>query len=214
MMKWLVGLLCLLNVALFLWATGYDPGRPVTASAYPVVSAEGMRLLSEVKAKTESVAGGKLQCVRIGPFISSAVAALAAQKLDSMSLTYTHRTVKPREIRAFRVYLGPFTTASAIAAQRRLLESSGTDDFYVKRDDRGGGIISLGLFSQHDGAELLLEKLQGRGVEAKLRPEDRILQPNYWLEISDPAVAEAIPDGLSQARWGEAGAEIRRYGCS
>ena len=213
MMKWLVGLLCLFNAALFLWATGYDPGRGVTASAYPVVSAEGMRLLSEVKARAESVPGDAPRCARIGPFVSSAVAALAAQKLDAMSLAYTQRTVKSREIRAFRVYLGPFGTESAIAAQRSLLESSGTDDFYVKRDEQGGGIISLGLFSQRDGADLLLGKLQGRGIQAKLRPEDRVLKPNYWLEIGDPAIGGGIPPELVQASWGEAGAEIRRYDC-
>lgn len=213
MMKWFAGLLCLINAALFLWATGYDPGRTVSASAYPVVSAEGMRLLSEVKASAEAASGDKTQCARIGPFVSSAVAALAAQKLDSMSMAYTRRTVKSREIRAFRVYLGPFSTESAITAQRRLLESSGISDFYVKRDEQGGGIISLGLFSQRDGAELLLGKLQGQDIQAKLLPEDRVLKPNYWLEIGDPSVAKGVPVELAQASWGEAGAEIRRYDC-
>jgi len=213
-MKWLAGFLLVVNAALFLWATGHDSGRPASASAYPVVSAESMRLLSEVKSGDESAPGGQPRCVRIGPFVSSAVVALAAQKLEAMSLSYTRRTVKSREIRAFRVFLGPFQSASAIDTQRRLLDAAGVEDYYVKRSEQGGGgIISLGLFSQRDGAEVMRRKLSRKDIEAKLRTEQRILQPNFWLEINDSAVAREIPPELAGARWGEKEARARRYQC-
>lgn len=212
-MRWLVGLLVLFNAALFLWATGHDPGRPASASAYPVVSAESMRLLKEVKSDREVSANEDARCARIGPFVNSAVAALAAEKLDSMSLSFTRRTVKSREIRAFRVFLGPFESQSAIDAQERLLDAAKIEDYYVKHDEQGGGIISLGLFAQSDGAEKLLNELSARDVQARLRTENRILEPSLWLEIDDPAVARGIPRELAQASWGEKGAQIRRYGC-
>lgn len=213
-MKWLAGFLLLLNAALFLWATGHDPGRPASASAYPVVSAESMRLLSEVKAQAGGSRDNGSQCIRIGPFVSSAVLALAAQKLDAMSLGYTRRTVKSREIRAFRVFLGPFQSESAIQTQRRLLESAGVEEFYVKRDDDSGAIVSLGLFSQEDGAEAMRRKLAEAGVDARLRTEERVLAPNFWLEVDDPAVAADIPPELDEASWGEEAARVRRYECS
>ena len=212
-MKWLAGFLLLLNAALFLWATGHDPGRPTSASAYPVVSAESMRLLSEVKARRESTGAEEPRCMRIGPFNSSAVVSLAAQQLDAMSLNYTRRTVKPREIRAFRVFLGPFQSESATTTQRRLLENAGVEDYYVKRLEDGGGIVSLGLFSQREGAEVRRRQLDAKGVEAKLRTEQRVLEPNFWLEIRDPAVAREIPPELSGANWGEDDARVRRYEC-
>jgi len=212
-MKWLAAFLLLLNAGLFLWATGHDPGGPASASAYPTVSAESMRLLNEVREGNEASNDGAGECARIGPFLSSAVASLAAQKLDSMSLSYTRRTVKSREIRAFRVYLGPFRDPSALETQRRLLEDGGVADYYVKRDDDGSTIISLGLFSQRDGAEVMRRKLSRQGVEAELRTEDRVLKPNYWLEINDAALARRMPEALTGARWGEKEARIRRYEC-
>lgn len=211
-MRWLVGFLVLLNAALFLWATGHESGGPATASAYPVVSAESMRLLKEVR-PDDGPQDTASQCARIGPFVNSAVAALAAQKLDSMSLRYTQRTVKSREIRAFRVFLGPFVSQSAIEAQKRLLDGAKVKDYYVKHDEQGAGIISLGLFSQRDGAEKLLDQLGRRDIQAELRTENRVLHPSFWLEIDDPAAARRVPAELAQASWGEKGAQFRPYDC-
>lgn len=212
-MKWLAGFLLVLNAALFLWATGHDPGRPSSAAAYPVVSAESMRLLSEVKAEHDSDHDNRRRCARIGPFASSSVAAVAAQKLDAMSLSYSRRTVKSREIRAFRVFLGPLRGESAIETQRRLLEAGGVEDYYVKRDENGGAIVSLGLYSQRDGAEVMLRKLARNDIQANLRTEERVLEPNYWLEIDDPALDREIPRELAGASWGEQEARVRRYDC-
>lgn len=211
-MKWLVGLLCLINAGLFLWATGHPTGGFAPASAYPVVNAENMRLLSEVRDERDA-ARSELRCARIGPFVDTAVAALAAQKLDSLSLQYTRRTVKARKIRAYRVFLGPFETRSALEAQRKLLEAGGVKDHYVKRDEQGAGIISLGLFSQRNGAESLAAKLRDLDIAARLRPEERTLRPSFWLEIDDPRVARDIPGALANAKWGEQGAQLRRYDC-
>lgn len=212
-MKWLAGFLLLLNAGLFLWATGHETSGSAGASAYPVVSAESMRLLSEVKATRETPAEAQPRCARIGPFVNSAVEALAAQKLDTMNLDYTHRTVKSREIRAFRVFLGPFDSQSGIDAQRHLLDLAGIKDYYVKHGEGGAGIISLGLFSQRDGAELLLARLSRNDIQARIRPENRVLNPTFWLEINDPALERGIPPELAQASWGEKGAEIRPYAC-
>lgn len=209
-MKWMVGFLLVLNAGLFLWATGRESGGSESAAAYPVVSAESMRLLSEIKAENSS--DREARCVRIGPFENSAVAALAAQKLDAMFLKYSRLTVKSREIRAFRVFLGPFESPSAIQVQRELLDAAGIEDYYVKRDDQNA-VISLGLFSQREGAEALQEKLGRNNVQSKLRAEDRVLEPNFWLEINEPAVARNVPPELDDARWGEKDAKTRRYEC-
>jgi len=213
MMKWLAGLLLLANVALFLWATGHDPARSRGASAYPVVNPEAMRLLSEVGQGPDKGSPDSGRCARIGPFVDSAVMSVAAQKLDALSLGYTRRTVKAREIRAYRVYLGPFQSRSAMQAQSSLLDAAGVDDYYPKSEENGARIISLGLFSQRDGARVLRQRMVSRDIPAKLRTEDRVLGSNFWLEIDNPEVAREIPDELSQARWGEKGARVRRYDC-
>jgi len=212
-MKWLVGFLGVINAALFLWATGHDADGLAPASAYPVVNAENMRLLHELAGPEQGSEDSRNRCARIGPFVDSAVAALAGQKLDALSLSYSRRTIKSREIRAYRVFLGPFETRAGIEAQRRLLQAGDIEDFYLKRDEQGVGIISLGLFSQRDGAELLADRLSRLDIQAKIRPEDRTLKPSFWLEIDDPSVARQIPPELAEARWGERRARLRRYEC-
>lgn len=213
-MKWLAGFLLVFNAGLFLWATGHDPDRASPAGSYPVVNAEGMRLLSELGPEGLSAPNEGRRCVRIGPFSSSAVASLAAQKLDAMSISHSRRTVGSREIRAYRVFLGPFESDSAMEVQRRLLEAGGVEDYYVKPDTDGSpGIISLGLFSQRDGAEVMRRNLADDNVEAKLRTEERLLEPNFWLEIDDPAVADGTPRELAEASWGENDVRVRRYKC-
>lgn len=213
-MKWLAGFLLLFNAGLFLWATGHDPDRAGSSGSYPVVNAEGMRLLSEVAPEDTSAPDDGRRCVRIGPFSSSAVASLAAQKLDAMSISHSRRTVGSREIRAYRVFLGPFENDSAMDVQRRLLEAGGVEDYYVKPgSDGGGGIISLGLFSQRDGAEVMRRNLAEDNIEAKLRTEERLLEPNFWLEVDDPAVAGGTPGELAEASWGENDVRVRRYQC-
>lgn len=213
-MKWLAGFLLLFNAGLFLWATGHDPDRSSPAGGYPVVNAEGMRLLSEVGPEDASAPDVGRGCVRIGPFSSSAVASLAAQKLDAMSIRYSRRTVGSREIRAYRVFLGPFESDSAMDVQRRLLESGGVEDYYVKPgSDGSGGIISLGLFSQRDGAEVMRRNLADDNIDARLRTEERVLEPNFWLEVDDPAVSGGTPRELAEASWGENDVRVRRYQC-
>lgn len=212
-MKWLVGFLCVINAALFLWATGHDPDGLEPASAYPVVNAENMRLLHELGEPGQGGEDSRGRCARIGPFVDSAVAALAGQKLDALSLSYSRRTVKSREIRAYRVFLGPFETRTGIEAQRRLLKADDIEDFYIKRDEQGAGIISLGLFSQRDGAEQLADRLSRLDMQVRIRAEDRTLKPRFWLEIDDPSLAREIPPELAEARWGERGARLRRYEC-
>jgi hypothetical protein len=207
-MKWLVGILCLLNAGLFLWSSGHTP-----AAAYPVVNEDNMRLIREMQAGNRSSGQGEPRCARIGPFVDSSVAALAAQKLDSLSLGYNRRTVKSREIRAYRVFLGPFESSSAIEAQRRLLRRAGIEDFYLKRDAASGDIISLGLFTQRNGAETLAAKLGRQDIQARIRPEERTLKPSFWLEIDSPVAVRNLPRELAGARWGEKGAALRRYDC-
>jgi len=212
-MKWLAGLLVLVNAALFLWAAGPGVARTGSGAAYPVVNPEAMALLSEVQRNRGAAGEDAARCARIGPFVDSAVMAVAAQKLDALALPYTRRTVKAREIRAYRVFMGPFASESALQAGRRRLDDAGVEDYYVTGDDGTGRILSLGLFSQSDGAQILQRRLARRGIEAGLRTEDRVLKANFWLEIDNPAAARGLPDELAGARWGEKGARVRRYDC-
>lgn len=219
-MKWFIALLLVLNLGLFLWATGHDPRTTASVAEYPAVNPEGMKLLSEMRsqqqektANEDEASPSSVFCVRIGPFVNSAMVSAASSKLNDLSLVHEQRTVKSRSIRAYRVFLGPFNTQTAVSAQRQLLNASGIIDHYIKREPEGGDLVSLGLFSQRDGANLFMEKLENQGVAAKLRAEDRFLEPNFWLEINDSQIAANIPSDLAASDWGEERAKWRQFSC-
>ena len=213
-MKWVVAALLALNLGLFLWATGHraNVADPV---GRPPINPATMQLLSEQDARTRSTSGDATaaRCFRVGPFYDANTLALAGQKLGLLRVPYQQRTVKEREIRAHRVYLGPFRTQSAVEAQRNLLRTAGISEHYVKREPGDVSVISLGLFSQADSAQSLIRDLKEKNVSAKAREESRILGPTYWLELKDPPANARAGAGLNGARWGDPRAELRPFPC-
>lgn len=219
-MKWIVGFLLVLNAGLFLWATGHRPDS--TEFIRPAVNAETMMLLTELappsRAPKEQPAAGQTTespfepvfCLRIGPFHDTGLAAQAEKELAARSLSFESRTVKAREIRAIRVYLGPFESSSQVQAQKKKLEENGITDFYVKREVGQPDIISLGLFSQSTGAEALAGDLGERGVSVETRAENRLLDPTYWLEFE---TNRATRVELTSSDWGDKRTRLTEFPC-
>ena len=223
-MKWIVGVLLLCNAVMFLWATGHRPAS--TEFIRPPVAGETMMLLSELtpvqpSPEVADQTGGQQpappppMCLRIGPFNNELLAEQTASRLRTLALKVESRTVNQREIRAYRVYLGPFDTQSAIDAQRQLLDNSGVKDHYVKRASGEKDIISLGLFSQGTGAEALINELGTKNIVAQTRHEDRMLEPTFWLELQDPEANEKNRAELTAVRnWGEESTKLSEYPCT
>lgn len=253
-MKWLVGLLLILNAGLFLWATGHKP--KTTDFIRPPVNGETMMLISEMKpvkvtgsrtggansqqapAETINGAGQSANeerrepadqpaeqevvevtrpplCLRVGPFFDEKLAGETADRLRTLTLAVDMRTVKSREIRAYRVYVGPFENSAESKAQQKILVESGVKDHYVKREEGKKDIISLGLFTQNTGAAALTEQLKEKGVVASTRTEDRKLDPTYWLELTDSEANRAAHAELAAAKtWGDERTKLSEFPCS
>jgi len=235
-MKWIVGVLVLVNTGLFLWATGHKPST--TEFIRPTVNGETMMLLSEMLPAQPTVVitpatgvrlaeGGAQEqqpaaavqipsiCLRVGPFYDESQAQQTADRLNAMSLVVSTRRVKAREVRAYRVFLGPFETRSEIDQQRKDLNSKGITDHYVKRESGQQDIISLGLFTQKTGASSLIDQLKEKKVLSKSKPEDRVLAPTTWLELKDTeANLEAQADLAAIKSWGDNRTRLSEYPCS
>jgi len=241
-MKWIVGVLVLVNAGLFLWATGQRPSS--TEFIRPTVNGETMMLLSEMlpaqptavvtpvmdkqEPEVNQQPRGEQQveqqpvladqppslCLRIGPFYDKKLAEKTENRLQSMSLLVSSRTVKAREIRAYRVFLGPFETRSEIDRLRKELISKGIKDHYVKRESGQKDIISLGLFIQKSGAKSLVDQLKRNNVPARSKPEDRVMDPTIWLELKDTAANQKVQPELAAINtWGDARTRLSEYPC-
>ena len=209
-MKWVFALLVVANVGMYLWATGHKTVDVTSIRAS--VNADGMRLLSELPAARKN--RGANSCYRIGPFSDEGGSIKAVETLNKLSVPYTALTIGKREVRAYRVFLGPFNTSEQIERQRNILRSSGINEYYVKSERATEDLISLGLFSQQARADEFMQELIKKDVRAKTRPENRTLGPTYWLELHDVKSNPETLGILRETQWSGDRARLRVFPCA
>lgn len=212
MVKWVAGALLLVNVALLLWALG--PMQRVTqpsAVARPDINADSMALVSERPLELAAAVAPQ-GCLRLGPFAARASVEQAMRSLDALELSYRERTVDARQIRAFRVFLGPFADTAALRGVRDDLTARGIDHYVVRGDD-SAQVVSLGLFSQRETADRYVARLADEALAAQTREEMRTLASTYWLEVTDIGVADRRREQLLQIDWGDAELRVREIPC-
>ena len=210
-MKWIFLVLVVANVGLYLWVNSHQTYNAVpVAGGETDINVEVMELVHERQARriNEEV----FECMRIGPFSTADTFSRASRLLINEGYGFTRNVVSARELRNFRVYLGPFTTQAAKETAERRLKQQGLD--YYAYEDKEGELLSVsGLFSEGEAAGAYVAELKGVGLDAKARSEVRILGPWRWLEVAD-AVTEEWRDTLRGIEWGDAKAQVAGVSCS
>ena len=210
-MKWVFLVLVLANVGLYLWVNSHQTYNAVpVAGGETDINVEVMELVHERQARrmNEEV----FECMRIGPFSTADTFSRASRLLINEGFGFTRNVVSARELRNFRVYLGPFTTQAAKETAERRLKQQGLD-YYVYEDKEGELLSVAGLFSEGEAAGAYVAELKGVGLDAKARSEVRILGPWRWLEVAD-AVTEERRNTLRGIEWGDAKAQVAGVHCS
>ena len=209
-MRWVFVILVVANVGLYLWVTSYQ-----TANTGPInegeaeINIEGMELVHERQARRNEKV---FECMRIGPFSTADTYSRASRLLINEGFGFTRNVVSARELRNFRVYLGPFTTQAAKETAERRLKQQGLD--YYAYEDKEGQLFSVaGLFSEGEVAGAYVAELKGIGLDAKARSEVRTLGPWRWLEVAD-AVTDERRNTLRRIEWGDAKAQVAGVPCS
>jgi hypothetical protein len=207
--KWLFFSLVLVNLALYLWATGHPQGREAASPApAAVVNSRGMMLLAE---RDEDARAGGGSCVRIGPFQTQSTFADASRILGDMGLEYGKSAVSARKLQTWRAYV-PAPAAQAELASLRSRLSELEVDHHVE-EDAGGSIVSVGVFSQSSDARRFAAELKQKGVEVTYRPELRTLGPMRWIIIEERPDRHAM-EQLQAANWGDAMARVVDFPCA
>ncbi len=203
--KWWVAVLLLVNAALYLWATGV---RTVTGSGLTVAKAAlqpgQLRLYV-----APTITAQKNYCLRVGPFVNKSTAVLSRTLLTTLGVQAVAFEASPdRRIQAYRIYMGPFKSRLASVTMRDHLNQLGIYDQYLVRQSNGFLLISLGLFTQNDGASRFLQNLRDQGLQAHQREEMRSLGASYWLVLN--AVDE---DKVRNRNWSDPRARLHRVIC-
>ena len=210
-MKWVFLVLVVANVGLYLWVNSHQTYNAVSVVGGETdINVEVMELVHERQARriNEEV----FECMRIGPFSTADTFSRASRLLINEGFGFTRSVFSARELRNFRVYLGPFTTQAAKETAERRLKQQGLD-YHVYEDKEGELLSVAGLFSEGEAAGAYVAKLKGVGLDAKARSEVRVLGPWRWLEVAD-AVTEERRNTLRGIEWGDAKAQVAGVPCS
>ncbi|NKB75519.1 MAG: hypothetical protein GKR96_00400 [Gammaproteobacteria bacterium] len=156
-----------------------------------------------------SLLDSEIACYRIGPFKSKDALGLAAVWMDGQGFAFKEKESQSRQLKATRVYLGPFDGAASAVPTVNQLNVSGLDHFMYKGDD-GLTRISLGYFTQEGLAEKFLSYLVSVDIEAKSLPEYRQLGPFHWLEAKMKEGTEVV---IETESWLGKGSSISRMEC-
>jgi hypothetical protein len=172
-------LLLLANLAFFAWSHWLAP-KEAALPASPKVEAPRLQLARETVATSTATSGN---CVTVGPFGTTELAARARQTLNDSGYTSVPREEATRVFEGYWVYLESPPTESG---ERRLLDrlkKGGVDDAQAIGDLGSARRISLGVFSDETRAATQSEKVAKLGllpqIEAREKPGTAI-----WLDLT------------------------------
>jgi len=189
--------------------TGLDTGESLIVTEDLIEKDNEISSAAAVGDALSGSAGLSTQCYRIGPFRKPEPWQIAKNWLTEQGVEYKHVTSESRELRAVRVFLGPYRAATETEAAVKVLDSKNLDHFVYQLED-GASRVSLGYFTQEELATKFLNYLTSIKVDAQSQPEYRILGPFNWMEIP----AQTIDVELLQGHdWVEANVGLSRLDC-
>ncbi len=191
MMKWIFGLLLLVNVVFFAvmqWGSALTVDNnnlqaqaplnadkikivtmPATSSPVPVSAvsvASSVVMSTSVPAVANAAAGTQFSCMEWGEF-SGADLQRANNLLTSMTLGYKTRQRAVEYNTGYWVYIAPMKNPVQVKKKvAQLIKMNVKDYFVVKESGVWKNSISLGIFKTEDAAKKYLAKLQEQGVKS------------------------------------------------
>ncbi|ANF25635.1 SPOR domain-containing protein [Stutzerimonas stutzeri] len=183
-MRWLLMLLVVLNLLFYLHHINQQPPRGAGEVVAPPVSEEAdIQLLSETKPlepRGSSVHEGSV-CVFLGGFDQESVALDVEQRLLSLDIDASVKSIDEAAGTDYWVYLPPLVSRQASLRQLRELQSRNIDSYIITVGDLSNG-ISLGIFSRKDSAESVVSRLKAISYMASIRELPRTHR-SYWVQV-------------------------------
>lgn len=147
-------------------------------------------------------------CALIGPFVQDEHWDAASGWIEDQPWARTRIRSANRELRAVRIYLGPFESREAAQPTMDLLKKKELDHYYYVSE--GKERISLGYFTQEELALRYVKKMKTEGFDAHSQPEYRTLGPFYWMDVR---VERGLLDRLLERDWQAEGVRVTERTC-
>ena len=160
----------------------------------------------QLDSETETKAA---MCFGVGPFKGEEAWLAATSWMVENNYAYQHVTSESRELRAVRVFLGPYAASADVDPVIALLDQRGLDHFVYQVAD-GSTRISLGYFTQEELATKFMTYLDSLNIAASSQAEYRRLGPFNWMEIPPGQVDSVTITGRD---WNETGVTVLTVSC-
>lgn len=230
-LSYVVAMLILANFGLLLWP---DTSRraPHVYSVKADVNPHFVRLNKEIEERfyskpLEDAPGSSLAadvdflspvemaseaCYRVGPFMHQANYELAQAVLFNAGVEYKKSKRASKASNVFRIFLGPFEGQKQVVEARRRLRDKKVLDHFVRKQDDGLMIISLGIYSSPETADTALRLFESKLSNVSKRSENVILPDSYWLHFEATDDERVLPQ-LRAIDWGEPSAKMGLFTC-
>jgi hypothetical protein len=212
--KWLVGVLLFLNIAVFMWGSWYKSAPPgAVVKARPPVNADTIRPLRPLAPPNvrgdEAGQDGRL-CVSVGPFASEDQASTALTTAERLGVSNASPEHRVETATSYRVYLPSLPSRNLAEHKRAQLTELGFKEHYIIDEPGRENAVSLGVFAVEKNAAALVRALAEKGVSAKQEALTNA-QTTYWLkgEIDRKQLSR-----LRQQGWSDARARLSWQACS
>lgn len=171
-------------------STEQDSPASTELSILPLVDDEETQIPERMYAEQQATE----ICFRVGPFGDEPSMEQASAWMDENEITAETITGNSREIKAIRIFAGPFLRKESLQRyiselkikKLQFREMNRELDYYAYGDSETGFLISFGYFHQQELAHKYLNDLQEIGIQAELEPDYETVGPLYWLETVVP----------------------------
>jgi hypothetical protein len=215
-MRTLVILLLFLNLAFAAWALLID--RPVYPPAARDIShLPKLLLASEPEAGAAAASGPQAagaavatgHCVTVGPFPDLNGSAAASELLKTRGFTPVQRDEPGEDLIAYWVYLDVPSDAEATRVLQKLHAGNIADARIMPATSVSTRRVSVGLFTEHSGAERRSKQVKALGL-APVISEEHQSQATYWVNINLTTPDQSVStEGLLPSAVDGAHLEIR-----
>ena len=215
-MRTLIILLVFLNLAFAAWALLID--RPVyPAAARDISHLPKLLLASEPEAGAAAASGPQAagsavvagHCVTVGPFSDLNGSAAASALLKTRGFTPVQRDEPGEDLIAYWVYLDLPSDVEATRVLQKLHAGGIADARIMPSTAASTRRISVGLFTEHPGAERRSKQVKALGL-APVVSEEHQSQATYWVNINLTSPDQSVStEGLLPSAVDGAHLEIR-----
>ena len=192
-MRWLAGLLVVINLGYFVWQAGQLPDASTasedenTEAISLSKSDNSLTLLSELSEPPPLRLAPPPSCWKLGLFSIEAEMMPIAERIagDTGSIKVHQREIKSKPL--YWIVIGPFESIAAAERElKSILSTHNIEAFVIKEGDLAAN-ISLGRFSNGLAAQKELNRRKQQGYDVKLHTQ-QLTKQQFGAELTWPTL--------------------------